>query len=724
MTFRVSAAAYFKNLKEQWVPNSVVRDFLHTRLFVGILVLKVVLGSVAASHYLRDLFIPFVNYFVSSGFSDPWKHFFELGRTNAFPYPPVMLYVLSLPRLLFAPLLPGGVDVSGVAHFFVMRLPLLAFDFMIAMILLRWFPHRSSQVLKYYWCSPLVIYISYWHGQLDIIPTGIFLLSLHLLRERRHVQATALLAIALATKSHLLVAVPFFAIQLWEEWGWRKTLSMMGLAATIYAAAVFPFFLRPEFVRMVYNNPEQARFTAYQIHVGDSGSVLLLAPAAILLLWLRFVSYKKRNWDLFMLYMGLLFSIFILLAPPAPGYFIWSLPFLVYFLCRETAPNVWPYAIYAASYLFYFWTGPESDLINAWSTIVPGIAAWPSPMQFMERFFPGSTANVRGLGFTVMQAALAGQTAHMYLFGVRSNAVYRMRIHPVMIGVAGDSAAGKDYFASSIMDALGRESSLLISGDDYHRWPRGDQMWSVYTHLDVRGNNLTEQHRHAIALSRGRSVIKGTYDHESGRFTEERVLDPSRYVVFCGLHALSNEELRDIYDLKIFMDPGEDLRRSWKIRRDSAARGYSTEAVVAALDKREPDRLKYILPQREKADLTVRWTVEGTVQQVTENGTAEGMFLEITASNSFDLLACAQLLSSVESLSVEHDPFLDIRNQHLRLRGTISEEAIQKMAGSLVPNLEEICTKARFRRNLDGCLQLIVLSCLSNRLSLSQLKSM
>ena len=68
-------------------------------------------------------------------------------------------------------------------------------------------------------------------------------------------------------------------------------------------------------------------------------------------------------------------------------------------------------------------------------------------------------------------------------------------------------------------------------------WLHGHEMWQVYTHLDVRGSDLYQQHEDAVALSHGKSIVKGTYDHQSGQFSERQVLDPSEYVVFSGLHS-------------------------------------------------------------------------------------------------------------------------------------------------------------------------------------------
>ena len=53
-----------------------------------------------ASFFLSDLFVPFVEYFIKSGFSDPYSHFLETGQKEAFPYPALMLIILALSRLL------------------------------------------------------------------------------------------------------------------------------------------------------------------------------------------------------------------------------------------------------------------------------------------------------------------------------------------------------------------------------------------------------------------------------------------------------------------------------------------------------------------------------------------------------------------------------------------------------------------------------------------------
>src|ERR1700690_3732971 len=200
-----------------WFTTPTIREFFRSRLFWAVLALKVTLGALVASTYLRDLFIPFVNYFVGSHFSNPWVHAIAAGQVNAFPYPPVMLYLLAVPRVLFAFLLPSGAATVTWMHLLVMRLPLLTCDLAIALILLHWFPGRVQRVLKYYWASPLAIYITYWHGQLDIMPTALFVGSLYFLRLRRFNRAMVIFGLALATKTHLFVALPFLLVYLYQE---------------------------------------------------------------------------------------------------------------------------------------------------------------------------------------------------------------------------------------------------------------------------------------------------------------------------------------------------------------------------------------------------------------------------------------------------------------------------------------------------------------------------
>ena len=75
-----------------------------------------------------------------------------------------------------------------------------------------------------------------------------------------------------------------------------------------------------------------------------------------------------------------------------------------------------------------------------------------------------------------------------------------------------------------------------------------------------------------------------------------------------GLHGFHSATLRQFYDVKVYLDPPEDLRYVWKIKRDTTKRGYTAEQVRAELERRESDSREFIRPQREFADIVVQFS--------------------------------------------------------------------------------------------------------------------
>lgn len=697
----------------RWV-TPTVRAIFRSKLFWSILALKIVMGALLASYYMRDLFVPFLNYFVESGFSNPWKYFAALGRGNSFPYSPVMLYILAIPRLLFTWLLPSGIDTVTWEHLLVMRIPLLICDVVITVILALWFPGREKRILIYYWCSPLVLYVCYWHGQLDIIPTAIFVVALHMLYTKRLSASMIVLGVSLATKTHLFVALPFLFVYLLQEYGAIRAIRSMLISVLTYAFFLSPYLRSPAFLFMVFGNREQARLTALQMHIGPQ-MTLLIAPAAILLLWFRFVAYRHRNWDLLMLYLGILFSVFVLFSPPAPGYVLWSLPFLLHFLCRSRAKDAIPLTTYGFAYVLFFWVYRESDFFDAFRTTMPMLARHASPFIYLSGHSPLFAQLSESASFTIMQASLMGLILFMYLMGVRRNNAHKAPTTPIMIGVAGDSGAGKDRFVQSLVEIIGKERTSVIVGDDYHRWPRGHQMWNTYTHLDVRANDIHRQHHDVVNFREEQPVLKGSYDHETGVLTPERLTDPAEVMIFQGLHSLSIDTLTRMYDLAVFLDPEESLRYQWKIERDRHERGYTEEQVRKMLRERQADREAFILPQLENAELVIRWMPTTSMEDGSGCAKQDSLGLEILASNSFNFEVLQKRLASHTTLKISHQ-YCHGRRQRLVLEGFASSDEIMKAARGILDDPPRLLANLRFNCGLEGCLQLIVAACLSEKL--------
>jgi uridine kinase len=696
--------------------NPSVRALFQSKLFWIVLALKVVMSAMLASHYMRNLFVPFLNYFVESHFANPWQHFVQLGRANSFPYPPVMLFVLAIPRVLFGWLLPQGTDTVTWAHLLVMRIPLLASDIGIAALLAAWFPGRHKRILTYWWCSPLAIYVLYWHGQLDIIPTALFLGALQLIRTERMNAAMVVLGLSIAAKTHLFIALPFLFVYLLQELGLKKTLRAALVTIATYAVVVVPFLFSPAFVLSVFGTQEQARLFELRIAIGPQ-MWFMVAPGVILVLWYRFMAYRYRNWDLLMLYLGILFSIFILLAPPAPGDVLWSLPFLLHFLCRARSRDAIPLVVYSVAYLVFFWLDQSSDLFDAWKTTLPSLAAHVAPYVYLKGINPALAAMSGSVSFTILQASLAGVVLHMYLMGVRKNDAHNAPTTPVMIGVAGDSGAGKNKFVRLITDMIGEEQVTVVAGDDYHRWPRGHKMWGKYTHLNMRANDLHRQHRDAVLFSSGQPVLKSEYDHHTGTSTEEQLTEARDVIVFQGLHTLSIEALRRMCDLTIFLDPDESLRWSWKIERDGRERGYAPDQVRKALFERQGDREEFVLPQMQDADIVVRWRTN-TAQ--TADLSIEPTSLEVFASNSFNFEEIVGQLKLLKDMHVDHE-YLEGRKQIVKMTGKVDAQTVTDIARRVINDHTHLLPdEVQFHAGLEGCLQLLFTICLTEKLSWRQ----
>ncbi|MBA2698023.1 MAG: phosphoribulokinase [Nocardioidaceae bacterium] len=178
---------------------------------------------------------------------------------------------------------------------------------------------------------------------------------------------------------------------------------------------------------------------------------------------------------------------------------------------------------------------------------------------------------------------------------------------PVMLAIGGDSASGKTTLTTGLVDALGADRCLAICVDDYHKFDREERKKLPFTplHPDCNYIDIMEQHLQLLAL--GRPILKPVYDHSTGTFTRPQYLEPKEFVIAEGLHPLSTKLTRACFDVTAFLDPPEEIRHEWKIKRDCAKRGYTVEQVRADLESREPESEQFIRPQRRFADIVVRF---------------------------------------------------------------------------------------------------------------------
>jgi len=177
----------------------------------------------------------------------------------------------------------------------------------------------------------------------------------------------------------------------------------------------------------------------------------------------------------------------------------------------------------------------------------------------------------------------------------------------VMLAVVGDSASGKTTLTSGLAEAIGEDRCLSICADDYHRYDRTERTYLPFTPLHPDGNYLDILEQHLQLLALGRPVLKPVYDHRTGTFGRPELVEPREFVLVEGLHPLQTKLMRACFDATVFLDPPEEIRRTWKVARDVAQRGYTQDEVMAELERRERESATYIRPQRRHADIVVRF---------------------------------------------------------------------------------------------------------------------
>lgn len=207
---------------------------------------------------------------------------------------------------------------------------------------------------------------------------------------------------------------------------------------------------------------------------------------------------------------------------------------------------------------------------------------------------------------------------------------YRLILSDVFsLAICGDSGAGKSYISQLINEILPFDNTLLLETDRYHKWERGSKEYQTWTHLHPEANNLEKMSSDAYSLALGDDIYSVDYDHSTGKFTDLQKIQSNSFIIFCGLHTLYKESMRDICDLRIYVDTDIDLKYYWKIQRDTTVRGATNiQALQNTIERRRNDYDTFVAPQKDVADLIIRF--KPRVPQLYDD-----LILEIELSTTF-----------------------------------------------------------------------------------------
>ena len=680
-------------------------------LFWSGLAINAALILFAVPQLAADWFVPFVEGWLAAPSLDPWtRHLGNGGAPAAFPYGPGMLLAL-LPTVGLGALAKaltgyGGAAVVGYG------VAILAAEIACLMLLSRL--QKGDTALACLWLSPAVIVLSFWHGQNDLIPVALLVASLFALRRYAMVWSGVALGLAIATKLSMALAAPFVIVYLYRNTRLRGLLPayLAGLAGPV-ALQLIVFACSPGARAMILGTPEAQKIFDLALPLGQNTQIYVLPIVYMMMLFWEW-RLRRITFDLAVSVIGIAFLLVCLLTPATPNWFIWAAPFL---------------ALHAGQ------TGSRGLIL------VIGLSALK--MVSVLLLSAGAVVPLLGLDLTAPLGArlgLAGPHAVSILFsvivalglfiasriwrnGVRRNELYRISRRPLVIGIAGDSGSGKDTLALALAGMFGEQAVASVSGDDYHRWDRARPMWSAMTHLNPRANDLERMTNDVLALAGGRAVSARHYDHKTGRFTKPRKIAFNDVILVSGLHALAIGALRSSYDVSIYLDMDEELRRHLKIRRDVHERGHSEDGVRQAIEHRRADAQRFVNVQHAHADVVFA-LAPANRERLADATSPMRLKLTVTLRGMAPYETLVRQLISTCGMQVDVDLPEGSEAVALTIEGDIDRDDVAIVAASIVPHLDElVALKPNWHDGMTGLMQLIVLSRTAHALRVDELTS-
>ncbi|MBM4060313.1 MAG: uridine kinase [Planctomycetes bacterium] len=186
-----------------------------------------------------------------------------------------------------------------------------------------------------------------------------------------------------------------------------------------------------------------------------------------------------------------------------------------------------------------------------------------------------------------------------------------LRIRPFTVAVAGGSGSGKTSLTRALVAALGTDRCAALDHDSYYRdlshLPMAARAATNFDHPQSLENGLLA--RHLADLREGRPVQRPSYDFATHCRRPETTLVEPRPIILCeGILLLAVPELRDAFDLRVFIDTPADVRALRRVLRDIVERGRTVESVVHQyLASVRPMHERFVEPARATADVVLGW---------------------------------------------------------------------------------------------------------------------
>ena len=661
--------------------NTIATVFKSPLFWLGIGIRVALIHYTLNASSVNNWYAPFLENSLNHFSFDPWTNWISQGKTStAFPYGYVM-WLAFLPATIFTNLLGLTPNWGYILTLFIVDCALLAaFKLLINT--------RINFLLITYWLSPILLFGTYYLGLNDLIPVFFLTLSLYTLQQTKVGWSGALLLLAISAKLSMVLALPFYLIYFFHNKAIHQLLPQFAkfflLVALIF---LVPFVFSNGAIEMIRSNPEIPKLYQFSIALGSNISIYL-TPLAYALAVYSAWSVKRMNFELFLATLGIAFLVVVLLAPSSAGWFIWSLPLLIYF------QNI---------------GGKKAFTICTLFAIIFVLSSLIATNSSLTNNFDARTISIL---HTFLVATGIILIALIWRKTIAENDYFKLSRKPFVIGISGDSGSGKDTLSIAIQSLFGNHSVTTLSGDDYHLWDRQKPLWEVMTHLNPIANDLESFSADLVTLSAEKPIHSRHYNHDTGKLTMGSILPSNDIIIASGLHTLHLPILRECLDLKIYLNIHEGLRQQFKINRDTLKRGYDAVRVLEAINKRASDSARFIQPQIEFADLVFSISPVNESEQLQQIRESNKIKLKLGVQskislNPYDL---SRVLIGLCGLHVNENWNTSNRTVELMIEGEVSSEDLAMAAKSLCPKMTEFLDlNPKWENGTLGLMQLITL---------------
>ncbi|MBO5043765.1 MAG: uridine kinase [Alistipes sp.] len=178
-----------------------------------------------------------------------------------------------------------------------------------------------------------------------------------------------------------------------------------------------------------------------------------------------------------------------------------------------------------------------------------------------------------------------------------------------IIGVAGGSGSGKSTLVKKLQEAFGAEDVSTLCHDYYYK-EHSDMSYEQRTQLNYdhpQAFDTDMMVAHIRSLKSNETIERPVYSFVEHNRTAERVtVKPSKVIIIDGILIFENQELRDLMDIKVFVDTDADVRLARRILRDVCNRGRSMESVIEQyLSTVKPMHEEFVEPSKRYADVII-----------------------------------------------------------------------------------------------------------------------